>query len=431
MGADRDKCDKWAISEEMIYMEWLTNISVLSHCFFIHRFHISDVLERATQQRTVARIASVDEQPTMTDRDEWLRRITLRNNHTQEYCLKHKESARGQRSGPFYLYEPKHVAYCEVPKTGCTFWKRIMRFLNKDFPSGNKNITKPSELSRHFTHLGGFKTTPHFKLGSKASPKLQTMDNSFMFAREPYSRLWSAYLDKIYLPDFWHVGTGIIRTERREPNAMSLKCGYDVTFPEFIRYLVRHPGIDWHFKPINTICDPCRTKFKFIGKQESFVQDAKLIINETGMLSDIQIDIFKETVVNEIKTLSENYLNLKKLSSICNNKTLICEKLWQVFQINGYIGFEISFPSHLSKLKEPGMLVKEFIETAIKTHESGKSYHAIWKAQKRESLVKAYRAIPKGTLKAVKGIYKKDFEIFDYDNEPTDIFGTSANKTNM
>ena len=206
----------------------------------------------ATQLTTVARNANDDAQPTITERDNWLEIINQRNAHAKDYCLKHNESARGQRMGPFYLYEPFRVAYCEVPKIGCTFWKRFVRFLNKDFPSsGNTNIAKPSDLSRHFTHLGGFITTPRVKLGSRSESKLQYMDNSFMFTRDPYSRLWSAYLDKLFLPDFWkYIGIKIIRDERQKPNALSLKCGYDVTIPELVRYLVRHPAFEWHLNQL-------------------------------------------------------------------------------------------------------------------------------------------------------------------------------------
>ena len=66
------------------------------------------------------------------------------------------------------------------------------------------------------------------------------------------------------------------------------------------------------------------------------------VINETGMLSALGNDIFSDTVVNEIKSLTEDYLHLSKpwLNSVCDNKTLICERLWKVFQINGYIAFD-------------------------------------------------------------------------------------------
>ena len=136
-------------------------------------------------------------------------------------------------------------------------------------------------------------------------------------------------------------------------------------------------------------------------------------------------DIFDKTVVNEIKMLSEDYLSLTKLDSICNNRTLICERLWKVFQINGYIGFEIDFPSHLFKFRNSSILAKAFIATAINAHINGKLSHGIWKKQRRESLVNAYRAISMESLKAIIEMYNKDFELFDYDKHPTAIFGTS------
>lgn len=418
-------------------MKIKTKINVLTFlalaCFIFmlvfYRLYNGNLLQKDVykrQQRTAARKVNDDAQPMRTERDSWLECMFQRNAHAKDYCFKHNKTAKGPRMGQFYLYEPKRLAYCEVPKVGCTFWKRIMRFINKDFPT-NTTITKPSDISRNFTHLGVFKTTPRFKLGSNKEAKLRNMDNSFMFARDPYSRVWSAYLDKLFLPDFWtYIGINIVRAVRKNPNELSLKCGHDVTFQELMRYLVQHPGFEWHFKPINLICDPCRTKFKFIGKLESFVKDAKFIINETGMAPHVGIDIFNHTVDNEITMLSETYLNLKKKESVCNNRTLICERLWQVLQINGYIGFEITFPSHLSKIIDPNILVKEFIATAIKTHINGKSSHDIWKKQRRESLINAYRAIPEEIINTVFEVYKKDFEIFDYEKRPADIFLTSA-----
>ena len=47
--------------------------------------------------------------------------------------------------------------------------------------------------------------------------------------------------------------------------------------------------------------------------------------------------------------------------------------------------------------------------------------------QRRESLVNAYRAISTETLNAFIEMYMKDFEMFDYDKHPADIFGTSVN----
>ena len=360
--------------------------------------------------------------PNLRTRGDWLDSMNQRVAHVQKYCQQHQESASGQRRGVFYLYEPAKVAYCEVPKNGCTFWKRIIRFLNRDFPPGKTNISKPSDLSRQFIHFGKFKTTPRLNLDQKGVVILQTMVNSFMTARDPYSRLWSAYLDKIFLPDFWKMGQNIVRVERPEPKNLSLKCGHDVTFPEFIHYVVQRPNIDFHFAPIVTICDPCVTNFKFIGKQETFVQDAKHIINETGMISGVRMNVFNDAISHEMKSLSENYLNLNKINILCNNRTLICQKLWNVFQMNGYIGFEIDFPSDLYNITNSKKLEKAFIAKAIETYRNGIVFRDKWIKQRRESLVNAYTAVSNKTLKDFQAKYKQDFEIFDYDKEPADIY---------
>ena len=370
--------------------------------------------------------------PYLHARSDWLDLMKQRTANVQQYCRNHPNYASGKHGG-FFLYEPNQVAYCFVPKNGCTFWKGIMRFLNKDFPPGKRNLSTYFDLSRHFIHFGQFKTTPRIKLDQEGAAKLQKMVNTFMFARDPYSRLWSTYLDKFFLPDFWkYIGQKIVRLERQQPTKLSLKCGHDVTFPEFVRYVVKRPNSDVHFAPIHTICDPCQTNFKFIGKLETFVVDAKHIINETGIISDVGLNVFSDTAIQEIKLISEDYLNLKKIDSFCDNKTLICKRLWNVFQLNGYIGFEIDFPSDLSNIKDSEKLEKAFIARAIETYLNGVAFREKWNKQRRESLVNAYRTVSSKTLKAVQARYKRDFEMFGYDIEPFDIYNTIVeNRTDI
>ena len=43
----------------------------------------------------------------------------------------------------------------------------------------------------------------------------------------------------------------------------------------------------------------------------------------------------------------------------------------------------------------------------------------------------AFRTISKETLKAFQAMFNKDFEIFDYDKEPADIYGTIANDSDF
>ena len=355
-----------------------------------------------------------------------------RMKHIAQYCFAHKNLRSDGRKGRIYLYKSEHIAFCEVPKAGCTFWKRIIRFLNKDMPSDD--VATPLDISRSYAHFGPFKKTKTFNVASSQAEKnLLDMNNTFMFARDPYSRLWSAYLDKIFLPDFWSFGQNMVRFSRKDPTPLSIKCGYDVTFPEFIRFVVSRLHFDWHFSPVYTICNPCRTNFKYIGKQETFVTDAKYIINKTGIASMIGDGIFTETVENEIKSISEDYLNLVKpwTNTSCDNKTLICEKLWKVFQLNGYIGFKVPFPSSLYNITNRHILEKEFIKHAIKAHQAGKRLHYSWRKQKRQSLVEAYRGLPPEVLQEFQKAYTTDFELFGYDKQPYDIYKTAADHSNV
>ena len=46
----------------------------------------------------------------------------------------------------------------------------------------------------------------------------------FMVTRDPFARLWSAYVDKFILPDFWgHTGIYVVRRFRKNPTAVAKK----------------------------------------------------------------------------------------------------------------------------------------------------------------------------------------------------------------
>ena len=77
------------------------------------------------------------------------------------------------------------------------------------------------------------------------------------------------------------------------------------------------------------------------------------------------MNIFNDAISHEMKSLSEDYLNLNKITILCNNKALICQKLWNVFHMNGYIGFETDFPSDLYNITNSKKLEKAFIAKAI------------------------------------------------------------------
>src|SRR5207253_2007912 len=79
-------------------------------------------------------------------------------------------------------------------------------------------------------------------------------------------------------------GKKIIRQYRTRASNVSLERGHDVTFTEFLTYVT---GLDRgehkrdfneHWRPIYDLCLPCLVDFDVIGKMETLVEDAQLVL---------------------------------------------------------------------------------------------------------------------------------------------------------
>jgi len=106
-----------------------------------------------------------------------------------------------------------------------------------------------------------------------------------MFVREPFERLLSAYKDK-----FVHIrqedhrtlefhGREILKNFRLNASKSALEKLDDITFREFIEYLVTKGSnkssraMDWHWNNYVNICGMCAINYDFIGHYETFDQD--------------------------------------------------------------------------------------------------------------------------------------------------------------
>ena len=72
-----------------------------------------------------------------------------RNRRAQDACLNFAASSIQQVT----VY--KNMAYCVVPKAGCTFWINVFRFLHGD--TGRRMYVTPFDIPRLFTHYGPLK----------------------------------------------------------------------------------------------------------------------------------------------------------------------------------------------------------------------------------------------------------------------------------
>ncbi|KAK6178012.1 hypothetical protein SNE40_012857 [Patella caerulea] len=241
-----------------------------------------------------------------------------------------------------------------------------------------------------------------------------------MFVRDPYSRLWSAYLDKFFLPDFWRTYAKNIVLRRHERSLKADICHHDVTFEEFLTYVVDlkdEPGVlNEHWRPIQHICNPCEFRPHLLGKQESFAQDAKYVLHYFNL--DYLLPSYDHNVhvEEELRMLIKyNYRLLKqKHYDGCITKQELAGKLWSVFEFNGYL--PLGSKTILDATSNYTM--NSFTDLVLKTHRNSPKTQAEWRRQRTEAMTAAYKSISNDVIEGLQETFKMDFIHFNYDPIP-------------
>ncbi|XP_045180108.2 carbohydrate sulfotransferase 9-like [Mercenaria mercenaria] len=178
-------------------------------------------------------------------------RFMKRREYLQNQCSKIIGHESGKRcvqndvANNLKYAENKEMLFCAIEKTGSTFWKRILHIAG-----GCRNVSNPTHiaLGEADTEKGGYRSMK----GKNWTNIVEAFSHkiSFIFVRDPYTRLFSGWLDKFYSPNafYWRSnGKQIVKTQRKT----DAKCGYDVTFTEFVNHTVHNvlssPCIDGHF----------------------------------------------------------------------------------------------------------------------------------------------------------------------------------------
>nr|XP_032832063.1 carbohydrate sulfotransferase 9-like [Petromyzon marinus] len=179
-----------------------------------------------------------------------------------------------------YVDDRFSLLYCEVPKVGCTNWKRIILALSR---GDNQSMTIPASQVheiQNYTKLHKFDAAGRrSRLGGYTTA---------LFVREPMERLVSAYRDKFLLTSGYYqkvYGRYIIAHYRTNPSRESLLQGHDVTFSEFVSFILDPRWAlyqDVHWLPVHKLCQPCLLPFNFIGKLETMQRDAAALLAKIG-----------------------------------------------------------------------------------------------------------------------------------------------------
>ena len=308
---------------------------------------------------------------------------------------------------------------CPIWKAGSTFLKRLFLMHNRE---EYKNRTTPFDIS--------------FRVGYEPNQGFMTNIpevKRFLFVRDPYKRLLSSYIDKLYAPNpvYWRIiGTRAIRQMRSEAGQKSLRCGHDLTFSEYVKYVILAltPGNtykatpDIHFKQITTLCKPCQVKYDFVGKIETFRSDSFELMKQLNMSETIESlrDDMTELAADDAlrDTLSQPFDEIFRegyKDCITFREALV--RAWTKLQMRGLIGRQsLGLPDTVAE----NITKEQFVDHARKARKMSTEDER--KDLRKEYLLSFYATISDVDLNRLREVYAEDFRLFEYSERPNYIY---------
>ena len=157
----------------------------------------------------------------------------------------------------------------------------------------------------------------------------------FIFKRHPLDRLVSAYRDLFQTnrnEDFrLYYGRPIVKWYRKNPTESALESGSDVTFVEFVRFVIdRHNDgekLNNHWATMESLCDPYDIHYDFIGSFEKLTEDVESVI---GRVHDDQCDIqFPTSSRSSQKEIVPTLLTLEYISLLDRQQLCSVLKIYE------------------------------------------------------------------------------------------------------
>ena len=170
-----------------------------------------------------------------------------------------------------------------------------------------------------------------------------------------------------------------------------------------------------------------------VGKAETFTSDSELIFASSGFFRENTSNKEVDHIMSEVNDIVEYNFDFKFIPSIygkiyrtCLSYCIIAERLWNVFQYNGYIGFEITRPEHFrcNNTNTTNTGKKKFVEQLVDVIKQARANAeqttlARWRKQRVQSMRGAYRSLPNDALKAFQRTFEIDFLMFQYEPVPS------------
>ena len=110
---------------------------------------------------------------------------------------------------------------------------------------------------------------------------------SFLITRHPFERLVATFRNKFEDPytSFFRnqYGWSILRLSRKNLSTEEYNKGVEITFQEFVNYILKKKDFDEHWDLMTKLCSPCSHKYDYIGKMETLTEDSVAILKNAHL----------------------------------------------------------------------------------------------------------------------------------------------------
>ncbi|CAC5366968.1 unnamed protein product [Mytilus coruscus] len=293
---------------------------------------------------------------------------------------------------------------CKVPKCGSTFWTEVFLTL-----SNVTHVDNLGNLTRDMIHVELQEKIVSRNLNARSS------DTLLIISRDPWKRIYSAYMDKIY-----QLQTAYKDQIKQMVGKRRGYCAEVPTFEQFLKYIVlqsKYNLLDPHWRPISSLCRVCRYSYKYIMKMESFEEDSAYVLNKIlPKNSEKKKALFSKLADKQdylkglVRMFTSRFLEMK---DNCLSFFDTMKRLWFLLQSQGLLSDQVDFsPSLFLQLSA----VNENEITAlfvIKSKEIILS-KAEEQQQRNRHFREAYASVDVNVLLNIQKVYENDFRLFGY-----------------
>uniref|UniRef100_A0A147AZT0 Carbohydrate sulfotransferase n=1 Tax=Fundulus heteroclitus TaxID=8078 RepID=A0A147AZT0_FUNHE len=196
------------------------------------------------------------------------------------------------------IVDDRHgIIYCYVPKVACSNWKRIMIVLSESLQQEGAPQRDPLAIPRDLVHNSSmhFTFNKFWKRYGKFARHLMKVKlkkyTKFLFVRDPFVRLISAYRNKFEMrnEDFYRrFAQVMLRRYANQPTPPAsvdeaFALGVQPSFSHFTQYLLdpqteRDAPFNEHWRQVYRLCHPCQIQYDFVGHLETAEEDAEHLL---------------------------------------------------------------------------------------------------------------------------------------------------------